>query len=147
LGKLVVFGKVAVLLYMSYVLCPHSSFMATLQVPLKLRYRFLNRLPRLHSEPPSNLLSYTCYDSQKFGPFGAGKFSSSFIGNPLATGVNHYILRNKIHDLSIEMMPKIRAISRDISEHIHMRNDRASTRFLAASEKTKLLRTTVNRTE
>lgn len=74
--------------------------------------------------------------------FDTAKFSSSFMGKFSVTGA-YYIQRIKIHNLSIKIMPKIRAMSGDISKYVHMSNDRVSTRFLAASETTELLRITV----
>ena len=64
------------------------------------------------------------------------------MGNFLATGA-YYIQRIKIHNPSTKIMPKIRAMSRHISKYVHMSNDRALTRFLAASETTELLRIAV----
>jgi hypothetical protein len=63
-------------------------------------------------------------------------------GKPLAT-VAFYTQRIKTHNLSVKIMPMIRAISRYTPKYIYMRNDRAWTRFLATSETTKLLRITV----
>lgn len=62
------------------------------------------------------------------------------MGKPLATGA-YYIQR--IETLRIKVMAKIRAISRCISKHIHMCNDRAFDTTLAASKTTEVLRITV----
>lgn len=74
--------------------------------------------------------------------FDAAKFSPSFMGKFSATGA-YYIQRIKIHNLSIKTRLKIRAMSRGISKYVHMCNNRVSTRFLAASETTELLRITI----
>lgn len=58
----------------------------------------------------------------------------------MATGA-YYIQR--IETLRIKVMAKIRAISRCISKHIHMCNDRAFDTTLAASKTTEVLRITV----
>jgi hypothetical protein len=89
----------------------------------------------LHRNPPGKpptsalhpLIAEVAF--QKFSLFGRGNIFIKFYGKTFWQRTH---ITYNVSKLSIEIMPNIRDISRYISKYIHMCNDRASTRFLAA---------------